>query len=97
MGGLVAVLGVGFGMLLFVLRITLGDKWANQGVFTLFAILFIFVGLQFMGMGLLGEYIGRIYHDVRGRPLFFLDRVAGQSQLAHPEASSAQSANEVTQ
>ena len=52
--------------------------------------------LLFMAMGLLGEYIGRIYHDVRGRPLFFLDRVAGESQLAPPQASSAPGADEVS-
>lgn len=44
-------------------------------VFTLFAILFIFIGAQFVGMGLLGEYIGRIYNDVRARPRYFIQKV----------------------
>ncbi len=42
--------------------------------FLLFALLFIFIGAQFIAMGLLGEYIGRIYNDVRARPRYFIQR-----------------------
>ncbi|MBO5690173.1 MAG: glycosyltransferase [Lentisphaeria bacterium] len=55
-----------------------GDSWGAFGVFTLFAVLFIFVGIQMFGIGLIGEYIGRIYTDVRARPAFFIDRVLGR-------------------
>ncbi len=55
-----------------------GDKWGQFGTFTLFAVLFIFVGIQMVGIGLIGEYIGRIYTDVRARPAFFIDRVLGR-------------------
>jgi len=43
----------------------------------LFSILFIFIGAQFIGMGLLGEYIGRIYSDVRARPRYVVQQVHG--------------------
>lgn len=79
-GTLVSALGVGFGIFLFVMRCIYGPEWAAQGVFTLFAILFIFVGAQFVGMGLLGEYIGRIYHDVRARPRYFVEKVVGRDK-----------------
>jgi undecaprenyl-phosphate 4-deoxy-4-formamido-L-arabinose transferase len=72
--------GVGFGVFLAVMRLIYGSDWAAQGVFTLFAILFVFVGVQFIGMGLLGEYIGRIYHDVRARPRYFIRNVVGKSK-----------------
>ncbi|MCJ7595755.1 MAG: glycosyltransferase [Desulfobacterales bacterium] len=81
LGGIISAVGIGFGLFLFLMRLIHGPDWAAQGVFTLFAILFIFVGAQFLGMGLLGEYIGRIYHDVRARPRYFVERVAGQSQI----------------
>ena len=71
----VSFLGVAFGVFLIVMRIIYGSQWAAQGVFTLFAVLFIFIGAQFIGMGLLGEYIGRIYSDVRARPRYFKDKV----------------------
>ena len=62
-------------VLLVILRLTFGPQWAAEGVFMLFAVLFTFIGAQFIGMGLLGEYIGRIYTDVRARPRYFVQQV----------------------
>jgi len=81
LGVAISGLGVGFGMFLIVMRLIYGPDWAAAGVFTLFAILFIFIGAQFLGMGLLGEYIGRIYSDVRARPRYFVEEIVGTSQL----------------
>ncbi|GHC32958.1 undecaprenyl-phosphate 4-deoxy-4-formamido-L-arabinose transferase [Kushneria pakistanensis] len=72
LGGAMALFGVVFGLFLMVLRLALGAAWAGDGLFTLFAILFVLIGAQFIGLGLLGEYIGRIYSDVRARPRFFV-------------------------
>jgi undecaprenyl-phosphate 4-deoxy-4-formamido-L-arabinose transferase len=80
LGVVIAAFGIGFGVLLIVLRIIHGPEWAAKGVFTLFAVLFVFVGAQFFGLGLLGEYIGRIYHDVRGRPRFFIREIRGMDE-----------------
>lgn len=79
-GALIAASGIGFGILLMVLRFAFGAEWAGDGVFSLFSILFIFIGAQFVGLGLLGEYIGRIYHDVRGRPRFFIQEIKRANQ-----------------
>ncbi|MEC5344264.1 undecaprenyl-phosphate 4-deoxy-4-formamido-L-arabinose transferase [Brenneria populi] len=75
LGSLIALVGFAFSVLLIALRLFLGAEWAGDGVFMLFAVLFMFVGAQFIGMGLLGEYIGRIYNDVRARPRYFIQRV----------------------
>jgi len=77
-GTFISLVGIGFGVFLFVMRLIHGATWAAEGVFTLFAILFIFVGAQFIGMGLLGEYLGRIYYDVRRRPRYFVQQVVGR-------------------
>jgi undecaprenyl-phosphate 4-deoxy-4-formamido-L-arabinose transferase len=84
LGAVIAFFGLALGVLILVERLIKGDTWAAQGVFTLFAILFIFVGAQFVGMGLMGEYIGRIYRDVRGRPRYLVHEVKGLSRLAAP-------------
>ncbi len=80
LGGVMSALGGGLGVALLALRLYHGPTWAAQGVFTLFAVLFMFIGAQFVGMGLLGEYIGRIYQDVRARPRYFVKEVVGARQ-----------------
>lgn len=77
LGAAISTLGMAFGAFLLVARLMFGSGWAAQGVFTLFAVLFFFVGAQFVALGLLGEYVGRIYVDVRGRPRYVIDRVVG--------------------
>jgi len=67
--------GVCFGIFLAVARLLYGALWAAEGVFTLFAILFVFVGLQFFAFGIVGEYIGRIYREVRKRPEYVIEKV----------------------
>ena len=51
-----------------------GDEWGRYGTFTMFAILFVFIGAQFAGMGLLGEYIGKIHLNARGRPQYYIEK-----------------------
>lgn len=76
-GVLMAFFGVCFGALLAVARLVYGAQWAAQGIFTLFAVLFVFVGLQFFGLGVIGEYIGRIYREVRKRPEYVIENIHG--------------------
>lgn len=64
----VAVLGVAFGLFLGIRRLLIGPE--VEGVFTLFAILFFLVGLQILALGLIGEYVARIYQEVRRRPRY---------------------------
>ena len=75
LGSIIAIGGFSIAVLLVILRLTFGPQWAAEGVFMLFAVLFTFIGAQFIGMGLLGEYIGRIYTDVRARPRYFVQQV----------------------
>ncbi len=78
-GGLISATGFGFGILILILRFIYGSEWAVGGVFTLFALVYFFIGAQFLAMGLLGEYIGRIYHDVRARPRYFIQEIVWSS------------------
>ena len=87
-GGGISAMAIGFAMLLFFLRVVLGSEWAGNGVFTLFSILFFFVGAQFVALGLMGEYVGRIHADVRERPRYILDNVVGETLAEVPSQGS---------
>jgi undecaprenyl-phosphate 4-deoxy-4-formamido-L-arabinose transferase len=68
-------LGVSFLSFLFVIyllirRIVIGPE--AEGVFTLFAIVFFLCGLILFCLGVLGEYIGRIYQEARKRPRYVI-------------------------
>ncbi|MFP3029311.1 MAG: undecaprenyl-phosphate 4-deoxy-4-formamido-L-arabinose transferase [Arsenophonus sp.] len=79
-GSFIAASGFLLVVLLIILCLIFGEMWAADGVFTLVAILFIFIGAQFIGMGLLGEYIGRMYNDVRSRPRYFIQKIVAVHQ-----------------
>lgn len=77
-GGVMASVSMFFALLLILLRIFFGAVWAGNGVFTLFGILFFFMGVQFFVFGLIGEYICRISMDVRQRPKFIVASKEGK-------------------
>jgi len=64
-------------LLLLVRRFVLGAE--AEGVFSLFAITFFLMGTILFGIGLLGEYVGRIYQQVRGRPRFVVQTILEQN------------------
>lgn len=72
-GMLVSVLSTLFVIYMFIRRLVVGPE--AEGLFTLFAILFFLVGIMLMGLGIVGEYIGRIYQEVRKRPRFVIREV----------------------
>ena len=74
-----ALLSAGSALLVVVLalrRIFYGPE--AEGLFTLFGIAFFLIGVTLLGIGLLGEYIGRIYEEVRGRPRWVVQGVLEQ-------------------
>ncbi len=54
-------------------RLIIGPE--AEGVFTLFAILFFLVSVAITGIGIVGEYIGRIYQVVRKRPRYLIREI----------------------
>ncbi len=68
-----SILSTLFVIYLFIRRMVIGPE--AEGVFTLFAILYFLVGIGIMGLGIIGEYIGRIYKEVRRRPRFVIRKV----------------------
>jgi undecaprenyl-phosphate 4-deoxy-4-formamido-L-arabinose transferase len=67
-----------FAAVLLAHRLIYGPQ-QEGALWTLFSILFLFVGLIFLALGLIGEYIGRIYIEVRRRPNYIVRAVHGES------------------
>lgn len=72
-GLLISLCSFAFVVFLVLRRVIVGPE--VEGVFTLFAILFFLCGIVLFGLGIVGEYVGRIYQEVRKRPRFVVRRV----------------------
>jgi undecaprenyl-phosphate 4-deoxy-4-formamido-L-arabinose transferase len=72
-GVIMSMGSAGLFLLLVIRRFVIGAE--VQGVFTLFAITFFMLGVIIFALGLLGEYIGRIYQQVRARPRYLVQTV----------------------
>ncbi len=70
-------------MLVFVLRLMNGEL-SGQAT-TLAAVLFL-GGIQLISLGIIGEYIGRIYDEVKGRPLYLIDRSWGMEEPVNSDS-----------
>ncbi|HRX70164.1 MAG: glycosyltransferase [Gammaproteobacteria bacterium] len=68
----------GFVVFLAIRRIIVGPE--AEGLFTLFGINFLLIGILLFGIGLLGEYVGRIYQQVRERPRFTIQAILEQRE-----------------
>jgi len=72
-GMAVATLSALLVVYLAVRRLIVGPE--AEGVFTLFGVVFFLIGVALFGIGLLGEYVGRIYAQVRERPRYIVEAV----------------------
>jgi undecaprenyl-phosphate 4-deoxy-4-formamido-L-arabinose transferase len=75
-GILISFLAGLLGVILLVHRVLYGPQ-QEGALWTLFAISFFFFGLLFLALGLIGEYVGRIYLEVRRRPTYIVRAVHG--------------------
>lgn len=62
---------------MFLRRLIVGPE--ADGVFTLFAIAFLLISIGLLGLGIIGEYVGRIYQEVRKRPRFVIREIVEKS------------------
>jgi undecaprenyl-phosphate 4-deoxy-4-formamido-L-arabinose transferase len=69
---------------LFVRRLIVGPE--AEGLFSLFGVVFFLIGVALFGIGLLGEYVGRIYAQVRERPRYIVEAVLEADELPAPAA-----------
>ena len=75
-GALVSAFGFALATF-FIVRRLLGIEIAQIGFTTLITMVLFLGGLQLIAIGMLGEYLGRIYDEVKGRPLYIVNRRHG--------------------
>lgn len=69
----VFIASIGFAVgLFFVIRRLLGIEVAQTGFTTLVTLLLFIGGVQLIGIGILGEYLGRVYDEVKRRPNYIV-------------------------
>lgn len=79
-GIVIALLSGAFFVFLMIRRLIVGPE--AEGLFTLFAINFMLIGIILFGIGLLGEYVGRIYQQVRERPRYLIQAILDANKEA---------------
>jgi dolichol-phosphate mannosyltransferase len=83
LGFVTSILAFAFGLYEVLLRLFTGYNLPGY-TSTIFAILFL-GGVQLIGIGILGEYVGRIYDEIKGRPLYL---IADVERAGEPERVS---------
>jgi dolichol-phosphate mannosyltransferase len=75
-GFLIAGLAILAALVVLLGKLTGWYEFAT-GLATLGILLLFLTGCQFVGMGILGAYIGRIYEETKSRPIFIVERAVG--------------------
>jgi dolichol-phosphate mannosyltransferase len=83
---LAAVLGLGTSAVALAIAVTLVLLWVLHGIplqgWTSLMVTVLFMGgIQLISLGILGEYVGRIYDEARGRPPYVVASVVGDTRL----------------
>lgn len=84
-GIIIAAVSFIFVVYLAIRRLVVGPE--AEGVFTLLGISFFLIGILLMGVGVVGEYVGRIYEQVRQRPRFTIAALVEQEEQAPHEVT----------
>ncbi len=87
---LASLLGFGISVVAFLLAAGLVVLKLTRGIpltgWTSLIVAILFVGgVQLISLGILGEYVGRIYDEIRGRPLYVVAEIQGETRLTPTE------------
>ena len=86
LGLLISLFAFGYAALFLLKTLLFGID--VPGFPTLIISVMFFAGVQLLSLGIIGEYLGRIYEEVKGRPLFIVAEELGMEQEASDSSSS---------
>ena len=75
MGAIITLISIGIGLYLPLAKILFG--LSPSGIVSIIAAIFFIGGIQLIVMGILGEYIGRIFTEVQKRPIYLIKEKLG--------------------
>jgi undecaprenyl-phosphate 4-deoxy-4-formamido-L-arabinose transferase len=87
-GVVIALLSLMLVLYLAIRRLIVGPE--AEGLFTLFGIAFFLIGVALIGLGVVGEYVGRIYEQVRQRPRYTVAALLEDDGTRAPRALIAE-------
>ncbi len=82
---------IGGGLLLYLASLKiLTDQPIGGRPLLLLSVLLMLLGVQLVGMGLLGEMLARVYHESQGKPIYMVKKIiSGQQERACREPPSS--------
>lgn len=85
LGGLLGLFSVIFMLTIFFKTLILGTD--TPGYASTMCVILFLGAIQLISIGILGEYVGRIYSEVKHRPVYIIDRIYGRlGEASHPES-----------
>ena len=84
-GFIIAILSALF--ILVVIAARLSGNQAFEGQATTLVMVLFLGGVQLISLGIIGEYLGRIYDEVRGRPLYVVNEAVGFGETGQAAAT----------
>ena len=87
LGLFTATLAVIYGVVVIIRTIIWGNPVA--GYPSLLTVVLFLGGVQLMTLGIIGEYLGRVFNETKGRPLYIVERHLPSAQAAAPARISA--------
>ena len=83
-----AAMGVSMLYVFYALYYRFFLQQSPQGFTALIAAVTFLSGVLLFFLGVIGEYVGRIYEETKARPIYIIERVAGNSKSAIGESSA---------
>lgn len=80
LGLAVSVFALGFGGVIVVRTLVFGNP--VPGYPSVMAVMLFLGGVQLMTLGVIGEYLGRVFNEVKGRPLYLVERFVPPEPMA---------------
>ena len=76
---IISTVGIVVEIILKIISIFTNDNLVVKGTTQIIVLIFFFGGLILLGIGILGEYLARIYEELKNRPLYIIEESFGES------------------